>query len=225
MAGSPGSGLGRGSPGRARTRLAWGACRSRLAGPCRGRSRHGRGHRRAAPGAAGRHPRGTCAGPVLRPPRTGGCRQGDAGGRGQGEASPAGPALCAGPPGGPGREAIPRFTRASRARPIRGPPVLSREDDAGPARRMTRGEAPRPYPCSVAALYAWLRCHPRLVDSALAAALGFAGVGSALAYGPVPAAPGGARAGLPIVFRRAHPSGAFAAAAAVGALQVRSISR
>ncbi len=72
----------------------------------------------------------------------------------------------------------------------------------------------------MAAVYAWLRCHPRLVDSALAAALGFAGVGSALAYGRYLLLPVALGLCLPIVFRRAHPSGAFAAAAAVGALQV-----
>ncbi len=85
---------------------------------------------------------------------------------------------------------------------------------------MTRGEAPRPYAWSVAALYAWLRCHPRLVDSVLAAALGFAGVGSAIASGRYLLLPVALGLCLPIVFRRAHPSGAFAVAVAVGALQV-----
>ena len=85
---------------------------------------------------------------------------------------------------------------------------------------MTRRAGPRPYAWSVAALYAWLRCHPKLVDSVLAAALGFAGVGSAIALGRYLLLPVALGLCLPIVFRRAHPSGAFAVAVTVGALQV-----
>jgi signal transduction histidine kinase len=83
----------------------------------------------------------------------------------------------------------------------------------------------------VAPLYAWLRRHPKLVDGALAAALAFLGVASAVA---VAFRPGlhpqgfGLLAGIllalllavPVVFRRSHPVGAFTAAIVIGALQV-----
>ena len=85
---------------------------------------------------------------------------------------------------------------------------------------MTRGEAPRPYAWSVAALYAWLRCHPRLVDSGLAAALGFAGLASSVAMGRYLYIPVVIALAAPIVVRRTHPAGAFAVAITVGAVQV-----
>ncbi len=72
----------------------------------------------------------------------------------------------------------------------------------------------------MAALYAWLRCHPRLVDSGLAAALGFAGLGSSVATGRYLYIPVVLALTVPIVLRRAHPVGAFAAGLTVGALQV-----
>jgi signal transduction histidine kinase len=76
-------------------------------------------------------------------------------------------------------------------------------------------------------VYAWLRRHPRLVDGVLAAVLALGGIAQAL---------GGIATGfglhrilqipftlaltIPVVFRRAHPVGAFAVAIVAGALQV-----
>jgi signal transduction histidine kinase len=96
---------------------------------------------------------------------------------------------------------------------------------------MMTGCAGRAYPGNVAPLYAWLRRHPKLVDGALAAALAFLGVASSVALVFRPGSPivGIARlAGVPlalllavpVVFRRSHPVGAFAAAIVLGALQV-----
>ncbi|MHB1595074.1 MAG: DUF7134 domain-containing protein [Streptosporangiaceae bacterium] len=72
----------------------------------------------------------------------------------------------------------------------------------------------------MAAFYAWLRRHPRLVDGVLAFALGLAGVGNAIGthrYWLIPVAIGMC---LPVVFRRAHPVGAFAVTATIGAVQL-----
>ena len=81
------------------------------------------------------------------------------------------------------------------------------------------------------ALYGWLRRHPNLVDGGLAAVLAFLGVASAavMVFGPGASAVGFGRvAGIPlslllavpVVFRRSHPTGAFAASIVIGALQV-----
>jgi signal transduction histidine kinase len=89
----------------------------------------------------------------------------------------------------------------------------------------------------VAPLYAWLRRHPKLVDGALAAALAFLGVASAvvmavrpglsvrpgvgtLGVSPLAGVPLALLLAVPVVFRRSHPVGAFAAAIVLGALQV-----
>lgn len=85
---------------------------------------------------------------------------------------------------------------------------------------MTHEPNARRYPYVVSALYAWVRRHPRLVDGVLAAALGFAGLGTAIGthrlwLGPVTLA-----LIVPVIFRRGHPVEAFAIAIAAGALQV-----
>ena len=97
---------------------------------------------------------------------------------------------------------------------------------------MMTGRPGRAYPESVAPLYAWLRRHPKLVDGALAAALAFVGVASSVALVLRPGSPVGAGFGrmagvplalllaVPVVFRRSHPVGAFAAAIVLGAFQV-----
>jgi signal transduction histidine kinase len=83
----------------------------------------------------------------------------------------------------------------------------------------------------VSALYGWLRRHPKLVDGGLAAVLAFLGVASAavMIFHPGSSAVGLTRAvgiplalllAVPVVFRRSHPVGAFAAAIVIGALQV-----
>ena len=72
----------------------------------------------------------------------------------------------------------------------------------------------------MAALYAWLRRHPRLVDGGLAAVLAFLGIASSAAMGRLIAVPLVIALAVPVVFRRAYPVAAFAAAIAVGALQV-----
>jgi signal transduction histidine kinase len=73
----------------------------------------------------------------------------------------------------------------------------------------------------VAALYAWLRRHPKLVDGVLALVLALAGVGSAFSAAPRwVSLPVAAALVIPVVFRRKHPIGAFAAATVVGGVQV-----
>ncbi|HEV8274805.1 MAG TPA: histidine kinase [Streptosporangiaceae bacterium] len=72
----------------------------------------------------------------------------------------------------------------------------------------------------MAALYAWLRRHPMLVDGGLAAVLAFLGIASSAAMGRLIAVPLVIALAVPVVFRRAYPVAAFAAAIAVGALQV-----
>ena len=93
------------------------------------------------------------------------------------------------------------------------------------------------------ALYGWLRRHPMLVDGGLAAVLAFLGVasglamvfrpgasvpaGSPLVHGPaavtvsrVAAIPLALLLAVPVIFRRKHPVGAFAAAVVIGGIQV-----
>jgi len=83
----------------------------------------------------------------------------------------------------------------------------------------------------MSAVYAWLRRHPRLVDGGLAVALAFLGTASAAAmvfrpgsaavgFGRLAAIPLALLLAVPVVFRRSHPAGAFAAAIVIGALQV-----
>jgi signal transduction histidine kinase len=71
----------------------------------------------------------------------------------------------------------------------------------------------------VATLYAWVRRHPSLVDGVLALVL--CTIGSLMGPGRhVQSAPFALALVIPVVFRRKHPVGAFAAATAVGAVQV-----
>ncbi|HEY7359520.1 MAG TPA: sensor histidine kinase [Streptosporangiaceae bacterium] len=83
----------------------------------------------------------------------------------------------------------------------------------------------------MSAVYAWLRRHPKLVDGGLAVALAFLGTASAAAMvfrpgspavglGRLAAIPLALLLAVPVVFRRSHPAGAFAAAIVIGALQV-----
>ncbi len=85
---------------------------------------------------------------------------------------------------------------------------------------MTTPARAGPYACAVAALYAWLRRHPTLVDGVLAAAIMFIGLASAVASGRFLTIPLVLGLVVPIVFRRAYPVAAFAVAVAVGGLQV-----
>ncbi|HUJ04857.1 MAG TPA: histidine kinase [Streptosporangiaceae bacterium] len=72
----------------------------------------------------------------------------------------------------------------------------------------------------MSALYAWLRRHPRLVDGVLAAALAFGGIAEALTLDRDALILVVIGMTVPVVVRRRHPTGAFAAAVAVGAVQV-----
>jgi signal transduction histidine kinase len=83
----------------------------------------------------------------------------------------------------------------------------------------------------VGAVYAWLRRHPKVVDGGLAAVLAFIGAASAVAMAFAPGSPvtGVGRLAsvplalalaVPVVFRRSHPVAAFAAATAIGGIQV-----
>jgi signal transduction histidine kinase len=82
----------------------------------------------------------------------------------------------------------------------------------------------------VTALYNWLRRHPMLMDGGLAAVLVFLGTASTVATffgnrsamvpGRLAGIPLGVALAVPVVFRRAHPVGAFAAAIVIGGLQV-----
>ena len=72
----------------------------------------------------------------------------------------------------------------------------------------------------MSALYAWLRRHPMLVDSVLAAALLFGGVGATFAKEMFLGIPLGLGLVVPVVFRRKHPVAAYYTAVAAGGLQV-----
>ncbi len=72
----------------------------------------------------------------------------------------------------------------------------------------------------MAALYAWVRRHPRLVDGVLAAALLLTGVAPAVAEGKLIGVPVALGLSVPVVFRRGNPIGAFAIAVLAGAIQV-----
>ncbi|MBO0771587.1 MAG: sensor histidine kinase [Actinobacteria bacterium] len=84
---------------------------------------------------------------------------------------------------------------------------------------MTTGAPAAIYAGGVSAVYAWLRCHPKLVDGLLAAVLTFGGVAS---WGPgwLLHAPLALGMTVPIVFRRSYPVAAFGTAVAVGGVQV-----
>jgi signal transduction histidine kinase len=69
-------------------------------------------------------------------------------------------------------------------------------------------------------VYAWLRRHPKVVDGGLAVMVAFMGVGMAAPLGHFIWIPVALALAVPLVFRRAHPVGAFAFVIAVGALQV-----
>jgi len=71
----------------------------------------------------------------------------------------------------------------------------------------------------VSALYAWLRRHPLLVDSVLAALLAFLGAGQAFQE-PARDFPAMALLVVPVAFRRRAPIAAFSLATIGGALQV-----
>ncbi len=72
----------------------------------------------------------------------------------------------------------------------------------------------------MSALYTWLRRHPRLVDGVLAAALAFAGLAVILIMHRWLTIPTILGVTVPVVFRRAHPVGAFATGVTAGAAQV-----
>lgn len=72
----------------------------------------------------------------------------------------------------------------------------------------------------MAGLYAWLRRHPRLVDGVLAAALAFWGLAVAVVLHSLGLTLVTFGLTIPVVFRRAHPAGAFVIAIAAGAVQV-----
>ena len=74
-------------------------------------------------------------------------------------------------------------------------------------------------------LYAWLRRHPRLVDGVLATVLAFGGLATAFGLHRYIMVPVTLALTAPVVFRRTHPVGAFAAVIAVGALQVAFLLR
>jgi signal transduction histidine kinase len=83
----------------------------------------------------------------------------------------------------------------------------------------------------VGAVYAWLRRHPKVVDGGLAAVLAFIGAASAVAMAFAPGSPAtgvgrlasvplALALAVPVVFRRSYPVAAFAAATAIGGIQV-----
>ena len=72
----------------------------------------------------------------------------------------------------------------------------------------------------MSALYAWLRRHPRLVDGVLAFVLAFGGLGTAFGLHHFVLIPVTLGLTIPVIFRRAHPTGAFATAVTIGALQL-----
>jgi signal transduction histidine kinase len=85
---------------------------------------------------------------------------------------------------------------------------------------MTTGAPAAIYAGRVSAVYAWIRCHPRLVDGVLAAVLAFGGLASWGTRGLLLHLPLALGMSVPIVFRRSYPAAAFGVAAVVGAAQV-----
>ncbi len=72
----------------------------------------------------------------------------------------------------------------------------------------------------MSALYAWLRRHPRFVDSVMAAPFGLIGIASSFVTHRLVLVLVALALTIPLVERRMHPVGAFAAVVVVGALQV-----
>ncbi len=72
----------------------------------------------------------------------------------------------------------------------------------------------------MSALYAWLRRHPRFVDSVIAAPVGLFGIANSIAMHQIALVLGAVALTVPLVERRTHPVGAFAAVVVIGALQV-----
>jgi signal transduction histidine kinase len=77
----------------------------------------------------------------------------------------------------------------------------------------------------VSSLYAWLRRHPRMVDGVLAAMLAFGGLAEGIGFHRYVMIPLTFGLTIPVVFRRAHPAGAFAVAVGIGAIQVAAAIR
>ena len=73
---------------------------------------------------------------------------------------------------------------------------------------------------NVSAVYAWLRRHPRFVDGVLAAVLAFGGLATAIVLHQFLYILETLALTIPVIFRRAHPVGAFWFAVAVGAVQL-----
>jgi signal transduction histidine kinase len=69
-------------------------------------------------------------------------------------------------------------------------------------------------------LYAWLGRHPKLVDGVLAVALAVGGLAIGIAFHRYALLPVTLGLTLPVVFRRAYPTLAFAVAVGTGAIQV-----
>lgn len=74
----------------------------------------------------------------------------------------------------------------------------------------------------MSAIYAWLRQHPVLVDSALAALLGLFSIGQ-LVHGPLVDIPAMLLMIIPVAFRRRAPITAFGLAVVGGAIQVTAM--
>lgn len=70
----------------------------------------------------------------------------------------------------------------------------------------------------MSALYAWLRRHPRLVDGTLAAVLAFGVIGEEVSFHRFSQIPITLGLTIPVIFRRGHPTRAFATAVAFGAI-------
>ena len=95
---------------------------------------------------------------------------------------------------------------------------------------MTTGTGAHAYAGPVTMLYSWLRRHPKVLDGGLAAVLAFLGTASTVVTvfharttmfpGQLVGIPVGLAIAVPVIFRRAHPVGAFAAAILFGAIQV-----
>ncbi|HEX9035026.1 MAG TPA: histidine kinase [Streptosporangiaceae bacterium] len=77
----------------------------------------------------------------------------------------------------------------------------------------------------MSSLYAWLRRHPRMVDGVLAAVLAVGGLAEGITFHRYVMIPVTLGLTIPVVFRRAHPTGAFAIAIGVGAIQLAASIR
>jgi signal transduction histidine kinase len=121
---------------------------------------------------------------------------------------------------------VPRFLapHQSAPRPLwRGAPPpgsVTRQDDAGLALRLTSLLGGRPYAWAVAAIYAWLRRHPGLVDGVPAVALAFLGLGQAIALFRYSLIPVLLALVIALAFRRRYPVAAFITGIVVGLVQI-----